>query len=150
MSAARPAVRQAVDRAALAMNRFLDGEPVVDRAPMHEKEMSATMKRWTAWAAAMGVTLLLLGCGRYGCGPGEGWERGWGPMMFPGGGMFMVGMIPLIILVVAVVWWLMKGARDRDRGVPQKENPIDILKRRYAAGEITKEQFESMKKDLDG
>lgn len=30
----------------------------------------------------------------------------------------------------------------------QKKDPIQILKERYAKGEITKEQFESMKKDL--
>jgi putative membrane protein len=100
------------------------------------------------WAAAIGVIFLLSACGRYGCGPGEGWERGWGPMMFPGGGMFM-GMILLIILVVAVVWWLTKGGGAKNRGALQKESPLEILKRRYAAGEITKEQFESMKKDLD-
>jgi len=27
--------------------------------------------------------------------------------------------------------------------------PIEILKRRYAAGEITREQYEQMRKDLD-
>ena len=35
-------------------------------------------------------------------------------------------------------------------GAPQQNEPlIDILKRRYAKGEITKEQFEEMKRDLD-
>lgn len=29
------------------------------------------------------------------------------------------------------------------------ENAIDILKKRYARGEITKEEFEAMKKDLE-
>jgi len=106
------------------------------------------MKRWIMGAAAIAMVLALSACGRYGCFADGGWEGGWGPMMYPGGGMFM-GMILLIILVVAVVWWLTKGAGARNRGVPGKETPIEILKRRYAAGEITKEQFETMKKDLD-
>ncbi len=32
--------------------------------------------------------------------------------------------------------------------VPPNESPLDILKRRYALGEITREQFEEMKRVL--
>ena len=63
--------------------------------------------------------------------------------------MFM-GMIFLILLVVAVVWWLTKGGGAKDRGLPARETPLEILKRRYAAGEITKEQYEAMKQVLEG
>ncbi len=31
---------------------------------------------------------------------------------------------------------------------PQSESPLDILRRRYALGEITREQFEEMKRVL--
>ena len=107
------------------------------------------MKRIMVGAMAIGMVLLLSACGRYGCLPGEGGDWGWGPMMGPGGGMFM-GMIFMIVLVGALLWWLTKGGGSRERGVTEKETPLEILKRRYAAGEITKEQFETMKKDLQG
>jgi len=32
---------------------------------------------------------------------------------------------------------------------PSPESPLEILKRRYAQGQITKEEFEQMKKDLE-
>ncbi|MCL4505013.1 MAG: SHOCT domain-containing protein [Chloroflexi bacterium] len=42
------------------------------------------------------------------------------------------------------------SAKMSAMGAPQQNEPlIDILKRRYAKGEITKEQFEEMKRDLD-
>lgn len=38
------------------------------------------------------------------------------------------------------------GNRDRERG----ENALDILRRRYASGEITDEQFDAMRSRLGG
>jgi putative membrane protein len=32
----------------------------------------------------------------------------------------------------------------------QNESPLDILRRRYAKGEIAREEYEKMKKDLEG
>jgi putative membrane protein len=38
----------------------------------------------------------------------------------------------------------------KDRATTQNESPLDILRRRYAKGKIAREEYEKMKKDLDG
>ena len=48
----------------------------------------------------------------------------------------------LVAIVLAVVW--LAGRSRPSVG----ETPLDILKRRYASGEITKEEFERMKQEL--
>jgi len=72
------------------------------------------------------------------------WGRGmmWG---FPGG-MFMMFLI--LLLGLAVVYFLLKKQGESRAVEVSRETPLDILKRRYAKGEITREQFEEMKKDL--
>ena len=60
-------------------------------------------------------------------------------------GVFMVliwgGFLALFI------WWITKrGKRDGERET--KSNALDIIKERYAKGEISKEEFEQIKKDL--
>jgi len=71
---------------------------------------------------------------------------GYGHMGYGYGGHFM-GFILLILLVVLIYLAL---RNNRGRTVPGNtpETPLDILKTRYAKGEITKEQFEAMKQDL--
>jgi putative membrane protein len=44
----------------------------------------------------------------------------------------------------------MQGSERVDNKSSDLESPLDLLKRRYAKGEITKEEFEQMKKDLEG
>lgn len=73
------------------------------------------------------------------------------------GGWIWMGLMMLagLVLVVAVVYLLFKGAQSSGAGATyaapgQKEAPLDIVQRRYAAGEITQEEFERIKKDLGG
>lgn len=49
----------------------------------------------------------------------------------------------MIILIVAVLVLLFGR-----RGGQGQESALDILKKRYAKGEISKEEFEQIKKDL--
>lgn len=76
---------------------------------------------------------------------------GWGPeMMGWGGGFFMVIFwVVVIVGIVLLVKWL-SASSGKDTGSFAKESPMEILKRRYAAGEIGKEEFEEKKKDLQG
>jgi putative membrane protein len=50
----------------------------------------------------------------------------------------------LIVGVVVLVGWVAR----RDQTPREGNSPAEILRRRYASGEISKEQFEQMKRDL--
>jgi putative membrane protein len=85
---------------------------------------------------------------------GHGWGMGPG-MMGWGYGMGWFGMISmalfwiaLIVGIVLLIRWLLGSARGRGSGHPAEDSPLEILKRRYARGEINKEEFEEKKKDL--
>ena len=78
------------------------------------------------------------------------WMMGGGgnPMM---GGFGLLGWIPMLIFwallilgVVALFRYLGGSGRSGDKG----RSPLDILKERYAKGEIDKKEFEQMKKDI--
>jgi len=74
---------------------------------------------------------------------GWGWGGGWGLL----GVVHMVLWWALIVLgIVVLVKWLIGGSRAEttERG----DRAIDILKERYARGEINKEEFEQRKRDL--
>jgi putative membrane protein len=63
-------------------------------------------------------------------------------MMGPYGGIFM--WIVFVVILVIVIYLVIRWARPTGVG----ETPLEILKRRYAKGEITKDEFEQKKKDL--
>jgi len=63
---------------------------------------------------------------------------------FFGGWMMIIWWILIIALVVVVIRALMKKTHKQDAN----ETPMDILKRRYANGEIDKEEFEERKREL--
>lgn len=83
--------------------------------------------------------------------------------MMGGAGFGMLGISVLImvafwVLIIGGAVWLVvtlvRGSRGQATPYTQThppasgQTPFDILKTRYAKGEITKEQFEEMKRDL--
>lgn len=89
-------------------------------------------------------------------GPGMMWGGGpaaaggwtWGLGMGLGWLMMLAFWGALIVGVVALVRWL-GGTADRSRSPAAAESALDILKRRYAAGELTAEQYQQMKEVLE-
>jgi putative membrane protein len=82
-----------------------------------------------------------------------------GPEYFWMHGMWVFPLVmPIVVLtVLLVVVYLIfgrggfrppwqNGGHYEDR--PRSEDALDILKKRYAKGEITREEFEQMKKDI--
>ncbi len=61
-------------------------------------------------------------------------------------GIFIVFI--LVFLIGSVIYFIIKKGKTEKRISSLQETPLDILKKRYAKGEISKEEFEQMKKDL--
>ncbi len=58
-------------------------------------------------------------------------------------------MVAFWVGVAFLIVWVIRAIRsDAHRGEGTQPSPLDIAKARYARGEITKEQFEQLKRDL--
>ena len=71
-----------------------------------------------------------------------GWGMGWGALIM---GVICIGLIGLAIWGIVR---LTRHGRCCSTAITTGHTPLDIAKERYAKGEITKEQFEQIKKDL--
>jgi len=67
---------------------------------------------------------------------------GWGW----GGGF---GMILLWGVIIGVVVFVMRNAGNNTEAGENDKTPLNILKQRYARGEIGKDEFEQKKRDLE-
>ncbi len=71
---------------------------------------------------------------------------------------YVYGPWPMLVIavlfwgsVVALIVWAIRRLTSHggtDSTTPPRRTPMDYLKERYAKGEITKEQFDQMKRDL--
>lgn len=99
-------------------------------------------------AALLGITtptpLLAQPAGPY---YGHMWEGGWhtwffGPMM-----MFIFVAVAVVVIVLIVRWLGLSGHGAPPHHAPFR-TPLDILKERFARGEIDKEEFEERRRVL--
>jgi putative membrane protein len=90
-------------------------------------------------------------------GPGYGphmWNSGWHDGWFFGPFMMIVYIAVLVAVVVVLVRWLGgagRGGAAHGGGAvhgTQHKAPLDILKERYAKGEIDKEEYEERRRVL--
>jgi putative membrane protein len=108
--------------------------------------------------AALLVMGLLIGGSLWGRnyyhhGPGMMWGSGfpYGMHTFGGG----IGMILVWVVVLGLIAGggaLLVGGLTRQAGAPakQEKTPLEILKRRYARGEIDRENYNHMRETLSG
>lgn len=63
------------------------------------------------------------------------------------GFMWFLGLIFWILVIIGLVM-LIKYLWEGGGGKKEQESALEILKKRYASGEISKEEFEEKKRDL--
>lgn len=87
-------------------------------------------------------------------GPGEmerwgmsAWQWGWGHMMF-GGVMMIVFWGGIILLIVLLARWIGKPGIGPSQPCATAPTPLDILKARFARGEIDETEYSERKKVL--
>jgi len=64
-----------------------------------------------------------------------------------GGGMWFFGILMLVALFM--LFKAMTTNDNQSNNNAPSESPLDVLKKRYALGEIDEEEFERRKKTLD-
>ncbi|HEX5504745.1 MAG TPA: hypothetical protein VFW96_19160 [Thermomicrobiales bacterium] len=92
----------------------------------------------------MGYGGMMSGYGGGAGRPGTGWF--WMPGMVVG----WLGMLAFwaVVLTAAVLAVRALVAPGSDQALPGPENPLEVARRRYAAGEIDRQTFEQLQHDL--
>ena len=83
----------------------------------------------------------------YGWGMGPG-MMGWGGVGWFGPLFMVLFWVLIIVLIVLLIRWLLSSNHLKTTGAAQADSALEILRQRYARGEIDKEEFDAKKKDL--
>lgn len=103
------------------------------------------------------ITLIVIVSSVSSPGYGTAWEKSfhwsWEPWGFDSGAFFLraillmiVSWVAAIIGIVYFIKWVI--ATCKRHGTKPEETALDILKKRYVKGEISREEFERMKQDI--
>jgi putative membrane protein len=63
-------------------------------------------------------------------------------------GWLMMLWILFWLLIVGGIVWLVVWLAKRSRMIQPMENPLDALNKRYARGEINKDEYDRIKQDI--
>ena len=72
------------------------------------------------------------------------WGMGWFGMIF----MMIFWILIIAGLVLLIKWLIQTTSKKGPSNLADHSNALNILKERYARGEITRDEFEAIKKDL--
>ncbi len=114
------------------------------KAPVSGEEgIKVTSRDLAVGLVILGAIVLLpvLGMALWGFGMmGPGMMGGWGW----GGGFGGFGLLTALLVIAGIVFIVLAFARKEAR----PDEPLELLKRRLARGEITREQYEEFKQVL--
>jgi putative membrane protein len=77
---------------------------------------------------------------------GPMWHGGWGGMIF--GPLMMILVVAVIVVAVVVALRWLGSTGHGVSQAPSGRTPLDILKERFARGEIDREEFEERRQAL--
>jgi len=104
------------------------------------------------WKTAIGLLLVAPGLAWAQQGQPYGrphmWDGGWYGWIFSPV-MMIVFIAIAVVLLVLLVRWLGGTGGGKAPGPPPDKTPLDILKERFARGEIDKQEFEERRRLLD-
>ncbi len=115
-----------------------------------------TIGIWILVILSVAVILFLVGGvftvgwgGHRGFGMGPNMMYGFGQIGWPVMGLMMLSMILFWVAIILGIVWLVRWIADQSvHHGPEDMDALEIIRRRYARGEINREEYERLREDL--